>query len=284
MGFRIRTRLAVGLVSLMGFIGLGIAPAAAQVTISPTTVFIQNNFGSFIVINNSNTNQDIQVGFEFGYPEADSLGNVSLSRTDTTLALTKGIDSQIRAFPRAFTLAPGQRQTVRLTVRPENAQPNGVYWTRARITSTPQAGVITATEGNDAVATQLNFIFNQTIGVFYRKGDVAAGVAISNGRLIANHDEANHLFVYRVEMTRTAPFLGRIQLLVFNSENREVFKDVQITSVYTNGMRNFNIPVDALAPGTYTFRVVYEAERADVPRALNFPMEPTVMNFPVTIR
>jgi P pilus assembly chaperone PapD len=102
-----------------------------QVSIAPTTIFIdQNGIGSVFITNPGDTPQEINVSFAFGYPGDDELGNLTMVYTDSIRAQQFGIDERVRAFPKTFILAPQQQQTVRLQVRPDRSLAAGTYFTR----------------------------------------------------------------------------------------------------------------------------------------------------------
>lgn len=268
------------LVFFFAIVMMGSSTLYAQVSISPTTVFIgNNNFGSFLVTNNSNQPQEIAVEFTFGYTVADSLGNITMMFNDSTaLAQQKSISDYVRSFPRSFTLAPGQRQTVRLTVRPPADFSDGTYWTRVKVRSTPQSAVIQQTEVG-GVGTQINFIFEQVLGVYYTKGAFRTAVVPSNPTFAKT--ETNTLLVYDVALTANSPFLGTIDAVVKDASGRTVFEEQQTTTIFESGKRNFQLPLDAITPGNYTVTLSFSTNRRDIPSAEQIPMEAVTQTFQV---
>jgi hypothetical protein len=251
----------------------------AQVTLSPTTLFFENNFSSIVVINNSAAAQDIQVDFVFGYPVSDENGTVSMFYDEGSELVRFDIGPYVRAFPRALTLEAGQRQVVRLSVRPPNNLTDGGYWTRIRVTSTPRS-VEAVTVASDAVGAQLNFIFEQILAVYYKKGNPSTGLTVTDNKIVAR--ENGRLLVFNVDMTANAPFLGTIDMTLTNNAGQRVHDGRSVTSIFTDGYRNFPIP-DDLTPGTYNLQVVFTASRPDVPSQFNFPMNPYTYNARITI-
>jgi hypothetical protein len=250
----------------IGFFGVNVK---AQVTLSPTAIFFENNFASLVVINNSTIPQDILLEFVFGYPASDTLGNVSMSYAKPENMAIFDISEYVRAFPRALTLQPGQRQTVRLNIRPTATLPDQVYWTRLKVISTPQTTEI-APNTDQAVQTQLNFIFEQILGLYFRKGSVNAVARLSNMDVLMTNNR--RLIRYNVDMTGNAPFLGTISLQVTDANNRVVHNDSQLTSVFVNGIRNFELPA-TLPAGRYNVTVSMDPRRPDIPSAQLFPMQ-----------
>lgn len=240
----------------------------AQVTISPTTLFFENNFSSVVVINNSSIPQDILLEFLFGYPESDEVGNVYMRfETEGDLS-SKDISDKIRAFPRALTLEPGQRQIVRLSIRPDNSMVDGVYWSRVKVISTPKAEEVTRISSS-GVGAQLTFNFEQVLAVYFKKGNVSGGLTVNDIKTIDM--DRGKAVAYNINMTGNAPFLGTINMRLFNASNQVVHEDRQVTSIFVNGYRNFILPQDFPA-GNYRVALSFEASRPDVPAQQNFPM------------
>jgi P pilus assembly chaperone PapD len=252
---------------------------AAQVTISPTSVFFENNFASMIIINTSNISQDVLVDFIFGYPISDSLGNVVMSYNRMGDLARYDISGYVRAFPRAITLDPGQRQTVRLNIRPPNDLVESVYWTRIKVTSTPQIQDIAETD-ESGVQTQLNFIFEQIIPLYFRRGSVKTELSLSDLSVI--NAETSRNIVFPVVTTGNAPFLGTILLELRDVSNTLVHSDTQVTSLFQNGARRFTLP-ETVQPGEYNITVTFRSSRPDVPTSYHFPMEPTSISRKLTI-
>ena len=259
---------------LVMFLNIGVV--RAQVTLSPTAIFFENNFSSLVVINNSTITQDILIDFFYGYPKADELGFVSINYNSENV--TDDISSYIRAFPRSLTLQPGQRQTVRLNIRPPRDIPDGVYSARIRVTSTPESAEIAESEVS-SVVTQLNFKFEQVLGLYYRKGSVSLSLGVDNIRYIQQNDD---LLLFDVNIDGNAPFLGRISAKVFNSNNNLVYENSSVTSLFISETRNFQIS-EKLNAGTYRVVLNFEASRPDIPSNQNFPMDPVTYEQAITI-
>ena len=108
-----------------------------------------------MIINNANTPQDIQIE-PVRVPVSDELGYVTMAFDEDATENDRSLTGIVRAFPRAFTLQPGQRQVVRLQARAPNTMPEGGYWTRLAVVATPQAADVTAVE-EGAVGAQIEF-------------------------------------------------------------------------------------------------------------------------------
>lgn len=253
----------------------------AQVTISPTAVFIsQDRFGSFVVINNSAIAQEVSIDFVQTYPASDSLGNVSVRDASEKSEEFKLITDWMRSFPRTFVLEPGQRQTVRLTVRPESTLEDGTYWTRLKVISSPQAAEI-GEVSTEQVATSIVIKFEQIISGFYKVGTVSTGINVSGVRFVPTDN--GRMIIYNYELLGNSPFIGTIDMDVLNSSGQSVHKSRVITSLYDNGSRNFTIPLEEAPSGNYSVVLSFTASRPDIPNADMIPMEPVTQRFNVTI-
>lgn len=168
-------RLLILLVGLLFWI-----PIRAQVSISPTFLFIDetSRFETLLIMNGTDKNQEVSLSYEFGYPVSDSLGNIQMQYSDTENIVDYSIADWIKGFPRNFALESGQRQVVRLTIRPDESLENdGMYWTRVKTTSTPESPPIGAAPEGE-VRTQINFKFEQVTTAFYKGGNLTTGLEI----------------------------------------------------------------------------------------------------------
>src|SRR5437773_9088725 len=152
---------------LLALLGLVTAPLAAQgVMVAPHAVFMTSRSNSGVVtLYNPNTEAaEVTIATFFGYPETDSLGGLRLHGMPTSdsagrmvlppAAADSGQPSAARwvqAFPRRLTVAPRERQTIRLLASPPPGLPDGEYWLPPGITVT--AGVAPVTGAADTGIT-----------------------------------------------------------------------------------------------------------------------------------
>ncbi|MDD4109167.1 MAG: hypothetical protein PHH93_10665, partial [Prolixibacteraceae bacterium] len=153
-------------------------PAYAQVSLSPTAIYIhdQLNIGSLQISNGPDATREVSVSFEFGYPSADSSGNLIMVYNDTINRDRHGIGDNLRAFPRRFRIPPGGLQTVRVQVIDMNDKPDGVYWERMIITSEESPGDIEEVKVSKGIGARISYIFIQNIALFYIKGETTTGL------------------------------------------------------------------------------------------------------------
>lgn len=235
----------------------------AQVTISPTAVFLDSNskVGSFFVSNPSNNAVEVRLSFEFAYPATDETGRVFLNYDNTEAEQLYSLQPHLRAFPTTFVLEPGARQTIRLIGRlPQTTDP-GMYWTRMRVSSnqvTPPIGEVA--EGQ--VAAQVSFQIDQVTAVLVHHGAVTTGLEIHQSQ--ANVEEGRLIVLTDVERTGNAPFIGSVRTQLLGLGNSQVDERRSSTSVYFRNNQRVEFDVSALSPGTYTAVTTFESSRNDI--------------------
>lgn len=237
--------------------------ATAQVTIAPTALFIddRSRFGTYLVMNGSDQTQEVALSFEFGYPDTDEEGNSFMNYEDEEAREQYSMADWVRGFPRNFTLEPGERQTVRLTVRPPGDIPDGTYWTRIKTASNPAVPDIDD-EVTEGVQAQITFRFEQVTAGFYKKGDVSTGVEFRDLNAAVEEDEV--VVRANVERTGNSPFLGSMFLTVTDNTGDVVHERRTSTTVYIDAVRRMSFDLNGLDSGTYTAEVRFETSRPDV--------------------
>ncbi|ERM82289.1 hypothetical protein P872_18540 [Rhodonellum psychrophilum GCM71 = DSM 17998] len=253
-------RIALNLFLSMAFA----LPSLAQVSIAPTSVFMDaNGIASLYITNPSETAQEISVSFVFGYPGNDENGSLIMVYGDSVRAGQVGMGDRLRSFPRTFILAPFQQQTVRLQVRPDRSLPPGMQFTRIKVTSSAQTPDIeeSATEG---VSTQVNFRFDQVIAAFYKNGQTTTGLEIGNVETIQSEGKLN--VIPEFTTTGNSPFLGSVSASLKNAAQQTVAQQQQTVALYFSGKRKVEIALpENLPAGDYTVELQYETKRADIP-------------------
>ena len=237
--------------------------AQAQVTISPTAVFLDKNskVGSFYVSNPSNSAVEVRLGFEFAYPATDEDGRVYLNYEDEEAKERFSLVPHLRAFPTTFVLQPNERQTIRLVGRiPQNSDP-GMYWTRMRVSSnqlTPPIGDVA--EGQ--VAAQVSFQIDQVTAVLVQHGDAETGLEIHNTQASVENDRLTLLS--DVERMGNSPFIGSVQTRIFDSNGQEVDSRRSSTSVYFRNNQRVEFDTSNWPAGQYTAETTFESQRNDI--------------------
>ena len=253
-----------------------------QVSIAPTTIFIdQNGIGSVFITNPGDTPQEINVSFAFGYPGNDDLGNLTMVYTDSVRAKQFGIDERVRAFPRTFILAPQQQQTVRLQVKPDRSLAAGTYFTRVKITSNAQTSDVEET-AQEGVATKVNFKFDQVIAAFQKVGEVTTGLEFEDVQVVQSEGVLQIIPAFKT--TGNSPFIGTVTATLLNTQNETIAEQGQTVALYFSGKRAVELKLpENISPGNYTVTLVYETKRGDIPSSDLVQSQPISKSIPVKI-
>ncbi len=247
------------------------ALAAQGVIVAPHAVYIDHasRAGSVTLYNPGDQPVEVSIGFAFGIPTTDSAGSVSIELADSAPTGQPSATTWLQAFPRRVTVGPQQRQTVRLLATPPQGLADGEYWARlvvgAKGGQVPVAGV----PDSGAVRVGLTLEVRTVLAVVYRKGALTTGLTL--GAPSASY--ARDTMAVRVPMTRTgtAAYLGTVEAHVLDARDREVGSDVMPVAVYYGLDPRLEVPVGALAAGTYKVRVTVTTARTDLPARVALP-------------
>lgn len=252
----------------------------AQITIAPTMLFIdqQNRFGTLLILNGSDQPQEISISFPFGYPVTNSNGDIQMVYDDSARANEYGIDDLVRGFPQNFVLAPGQRQVVRLTIRPKQFE-DGTYWTRIKTTSNPQSAAI-GEASSDEITAQITYKLDQVTTLFYKHGEVETGINIENFTIRQTEDHIQ--FIADAERTGNSPFLGSIVLDIKDTSGNTVAEKLVSTSIFFDYRQVFEIPKEDLQNGSYSASITFRSQRSDVPSEQIVQMNPVTRSINFT--
>lgn len=255
----------------------------AQVTIAPTNLFVDsgNRFGTYMVINGSNQNQEISVNFHFGFGQTDESGERRTVSEDSVLEKQHSVAEHIKAFPQNFILNPGQRQTVRLRINAPNDLPDGTYWARIKTSSIPESPPVEVTS-TDNVTARVGINIEQVTGLFYKKGDVTTGIEIEEIRPQVSGEELTILTDYN--RTGNSPFLGSISTSLIDQNGETVAENFSSTSIYFDGTHRQRLDISNVTEGDYTIQVKFETRRSDISRDDLVQMEPVIETVPYTLR
>jgi P pilus assembly chaperone PapD len=255
---------------LAGLLALGSASLAAQgVMVAPHAVFIEHGGrgGSLILYNPGNAPVEVTISTIFGYPVTDSTGALALRTVDDPHPTLPSALAWMQVFPRRLTIAPRERQTVRLLARPPAALPDGEYWVRLVIAAQAGRVPITGVTDTSAIQVGLTLEVRTIIGVYYRKGAVATGVTLSNMRAQVVGDT----LVTRIRLDRrgNAAFIGAIRQTLVDSTGRALTSFQSPVGVYfTMEPRFANVLPSRLRRGRYWVRFELVTEREDLDPAL----------------
>lgn len=252
---------------LAALLVLGAFQLTAQgVMVAPHAVFIDHRVrsGSVLLYNPGTEPVEVTISTLFGYPVTDSTGAITLRTVDAPDSTLPSALAWMQAFPRRLTVGPKERQTVRLLARPPAGLADGEYWLRLVIAA--QAGRVPITGVSDTTAIQVGLTLEvrTIIGVNYRKGPVATGLALSNVRAQLVGDTL--VTRSRLERRGNAAFIGTIRQTLVDSAGRTVQSYQSPIGVYfAMEPRLANLlPPPRLARGRYWVRYEVVAEREDL--------------------
>ena len=167
----------------------------------------------------------------------------------------------VEAFPKRMTIAPLQRQTVRLLARPPQGLPDGEYWSRIIITakggSVPVMGVDSTSNINIGLSLELRTI----IPLLYRKGKLETGITVSNLR--AQHVGDSLVVRAQLERQGTAAYLGTARGTLVDDRGTTVSSFERPIAIYYGADPSFTLAAPTTA-GRYFLRLELVSERSDI--------------------
>jgi hypothetical protein len=247
-------------------LALAAAPglAAQGVVIAPHAVYIdaRARSASVLLYNPNPQPAEITISTFFGYPVTDSLGRIVLDSVKVVDPSMPSAAGWIQAFPRRLTVAPLERQTVRLLATPPPGLPDGEYWTRLVIAAKGGQVPINGVSDTAAVKVGLTLEVRTIIGVAYRKGPVRTGVAISRlrGRVVGDSVEVWS----RLERQGSAAYVGTIHGTLVDASRKVRGEFRAPISVYYALEPRYAAAVGVLPPGRYWLRLELTTEREDL--------------------
>ena len=242
--------------------------AAQGVMVAPHAIYIDHRVrsGSLLLYNPGTAAVEVTISTLFGYPTTDSSGAIMLKTFDAPDSTLPSALAWIQAFPRRLTVAPLERQTIRLLARPPAGLADGEYWVRLMIAA--KAGQIAVTGVPDTTAIQVGLTLEvrTIIGVAYRKGPVTTGVALSQVRAQLLGDTL--VTWSRLERRGNAAFVGTVRGRLVDSTGATRASFDAPLGVYFTMEPRLTTVVGRLPRGRYWLRYEVVAEREDLDPAV----------------
>jgi hypothetical protein len=248
------------------------AAALAQgVLVAPHAIFIdaRTRSGAVLLYNPNTDPAEVTISVMFGYPTTDSLGRILLRTIDHPDSTVPAATAWIQAFPRRLVVPPLERQTIRLLATPPQGLPDGEYWTRLVIAA--KGGQVPVTGVGDTAKVQVGVTLEvrTVIGVYYRKGAVHTGVAVSKLRGAVAGDS---LVVWsRLVQQGNAAYLGSIHGTLVDSTGAVRGEFRSPIGVYYTMEPRFALPIGAAPPGRYWLKLELVTDREDLAPELLLP-------------
>ncbi len=260
---------------LAAAIGLGASSLDAQgVMVAPHAVYIDHRVrsGSVLLYNPSTEPVEVTISTLFGYPTTDSTGAIVLRTVDAPDSTLPSALAWIQAFPRRLTVAPLERQTVRLLARPPAGLADGEYWVRLMIAAKAGQVPIVGVSDTTGIQVGLTLEVRTVIGIAYRKGPVTTRVALSNLRAQLVGDTL--VTWSRLVRQGNAAFVGTIRGTVVDSAGSTRASFATPLGVYFTMEPRIASIVGKLPRGRYWLRYEVVAEREDLDPSVVLPAPP----------
>jgi len=236
--------------------------------VAPHAVYIDHRVrsGSVLLYNPGTEPVEVTISTLFGYPTTNEKGEIVLRTVDVPDSTLPSAFGWIQAFPRRLTVAPLERQTVRLLARPPVGLADGEYWVRLVIAA--KAGQIPIAGVSDTTAIQVGLTLEvrTIIGIAYRKGPVRTGVALSNVRAQLLGDTL--VTWSRLVRQGNAAFVGTVRGTVVDSTGATRGSFATPLGVYFTMEPRIASVIGKLPKGRYWLRYEVAAEREDLDPAL----------------
>jgi len=236
-----------------------------------------NKYGSLVVQNESFDSYEISISFIFGYPVSDSLGTRTMKYINNPSKEQPSITNWIKVFPRKFVLAPKERQTVRLLVKPPKNIEDGSYWARIVTQSTPIDKQKDTT--SSGVSAKIKFVLNQITTAIYRKGNASTKLTIDDVKLYKDSTNTYQL-LYLLGRKGNSPFFGNFNLKVYNKKGELVKEESDYASIYYDFIRNYILKKEDFKQGKYRaeLEIIFN-EKEDIPKSKMDDIPPVKKTF-----
>jgi len=220
---------------------------SAGVLVAPTSLILSDHkkTGRLTVQNPSDKPKEISIDFKFGMPISDSLGNVKISLSDSTVTDDKSAVGWIRAFPRKIILAPNASQVIRFVAHPPKDLEDGEYWARVMVKSQEGETNIPVPSEDDKITTKLNMIMQTAIALKYRTGNLMSklDVEYSKATLI---DTTVSMLIDMVNHGNVS-YIGVLQCRLVDADGKIISRDQIDLAVYRELRRNMRLPLTGSA-------------------------------------
>lgn len=241
------------------------ASNAFAVSVSPNALYLDNRTrsGLLTLFNPGSLPEEIEIGFAFGYPVSDSLGNVSVTLVAIAPEGEPSLVPWVRAFPLRLRLAPGQRQVIRILVNPPANLPGGEYWGRITVTSRGGQPPIEQRQGDIRLSVALQTVI--VAAVTYRNGPMQTGLQLGVGSARMVPDGAELL----LDLTRSgnAAFIGRLIAQLIAPNGQMVAENELDLAVYRQMRARVIVPLPNRPADVtgYKIRFTIDTQRPDLP-------------------
>ena len=254
------------------------------IMIAPNAIVIdaRTKTGAVTLVNTGDRSAEISLTTLFGVPTTDSAGRMYLQTFESVDDSIPSAANWVRAFPAKLVVAPGERRTVRLLVTPPASLRDGEYWARLVVASRAAPAVRDdARSDSTGVSVGLTLEVRSVLGLFYRHGAVATGVALDSARAWVDGDSV----VARVRMVRrgNAAFVGSLRAVARDASGAIRASTLLPLGVYYTLEPRIAIARTALPRGPYTIELEATSTRPDVAAGVLLPIAATRLTIPIMV-
>jgi len=244
---------------------LSVKSTVAQISIAPTQVFIHDKQGAgeIFLTNTSDVPQEISFEMTFGYPASTENGRISMVYNDSLKRDQHGLDEHVRLFPSRVVIPPRWSQTVRIQILSMADKPDGVYWTRLMVSSSP----VTPDVGDrnaDGITTDIEYVLEQNIPLFYRHGKNSTGIEVVDVEKIYDNSSKKLVVTPEIERTGNSPYLGTMYASLFDKSGSKLDqKEIPAYFYYLDWRRLTFEQIDA-SKGPFRLDLEFKTHRKSI--------------------
>jgi hypothetical protein len=267
-----RTKLFLTILLMIFFLSKDLL---AQVSASPSILFIDknSNTGVLTLNNSSDIDKEIELSCKFGYAKVDTSFQVIIEYKDSINAQKYDIGSSIKFFPQKLVLKSKTEQTVRLLLTNTAKLNEGTYWSRLVVKSKDVEKQIDSTF-TDEISARFVLVTETVNIVFYEKGQVFTNLEFGKHKIV--EDSLNYKLAIETERTGNSPYLGSVDVKVYDNLGKEITNKSARTAQYFNTPFIITLPREKYSAGKYKVELAFTNSRDDIPAEYRIPFKPIV--------
>ena len=246
----------------------------AQVSAYPPVMILKMENPSDVMSmrNTSAQFREVTISFEFGYIDFDNMGKATMNYDDSSAAEKYALDPFAKVFPQKLVIPPNTTQAVRILANIPPDKPDGTYWTRIHVKSSPVEEQVDTTSLPDNRRGAKFIIHTEMVNLLlFQKGIVTSDVDVEFSRVYS--DSANYYVLFDFDKTGNSPFWGMMYMDILDAEEEVVASSKFKLPLYFSNSTAVPINKDNLNPGRYTARVTINNEVDEISESnrIDFP-------------
>jgi P pilus assembly chaperone PapD len=215
----------------------------AGILVAPTVVVLtdKNRTARLDINNPGSTPQEVTVGFAWGLPESDSVGNVRVILQDSNITDTKSAIEWIKAFPRQMVIPPNGTQVIRFVATPPKGLADGEYWGRVVVRSKEGQKEIPTATTDGGITTKLNMIMQTAIMIKYRTGSLSSEVEVTG--TTAQKTDSTVCVTIDLASKGNVSYVGVMTCRLLDASKKEISRAQTDLAVYRELRRRVELPL-----------------------------------------